>query len=524
MIKTFLSQLLTLLLATTITAQPSIEWQQTFGGSNWDEARSIQQTRDGGYIVTGTAGSQDGDAGPNNGYEDFWVLKLDSLGALQWKKLYGGSDLEEAFSIQLTSDGGYVVAGFAKSNDGDVSGHQGDFDAWVVKLDSAGEMQWQKCLGGTGWEDALDIQQTAEGGYIVAGRSGTPNGDVTVNHGSLDFWVVKLSNTGQIEWQKSLGGSFLDLAHSVSQTSDGGYIVAGGSNSPDGDVSNVHGNSDYWVVKLNFEGKIEWQKALGGTGTERANDIHQTQDGGYIVIGQSRSHNGDVSGNHGGFDYWVVKLNGTGAIEWQKALGGSGEDYGRAIEQTDDNGYVAIGLAGSFDGDVLGNDGGADFWVVKLSETGEIQWQKTLGGSMAETGHAVKQTKDGGFILAGDAWSNDGDVTGVQGKTDIWVVKLSPVSTSTSAPTLLPLEIFPNPAAQYISIKSPALSGIISLEEGAEPVLSISITDLLGREHLRSTFSDAQEVDISAIPGGLYVVTVGLPSGKVFAGRACIIR
>jgi len=198
MIKTFLSLLAPLLLTTTITAQPSIEWQQTFGGSNYDEARSIQQTRDGGYIVTGTAGSQDGDAGPNNGYEDFWVLKLDSLGALQWKKLYGGSDLEEAFSIQLTTDGGYVVAGFAKSNDGDVSGHHGDFDAWVVKLDSAGEMQWQKCLGGTGWEDAWDIQQTAEGGYVVAGRSGTPNGDVTVNHGSLDFWVVKLSNTGQM--------------------------------------------------------------------------------------------------------------------------------------------------------------------------------------------------------------------------------------------------------------------------------------------------------------------------------------
>jgi len=280
-------------------AQPSIQWQKTYGGTDSDEARSIHQTRDGGYIVAGTTSSDDGDVGPNHGYYEAWVLKLDSIGSVQWKRFYGGGSLEKIYCIQQTSDGGFAMAGFTDSNDGDVSGNHGDKDAWVVKLDSTGGIQWQKCLGGSGWEDAWDLKQTSDGGYVVAGRSGSTDGDVTVNHGSLDYWVVKLNNIGELEWQKSLGGSFLDIAYSICETTDGGYIVTGESNSPDGDVTGVHGSADYWVVKLNFEGKIEWQKALGGTGLDRANHISQTAEGGYIVLGQSRSNNGDVTGGHG---------------------------------------------------------------------------------------------------------------------------------------------------------------------------------------------------------------------------------
>jgi Secretion system C-terminal sorting domain len=492
-----------------IIAQPSIEWQHSFGGSDYDGARSIQQSRDGGYIVAGTSSSADGDLGATHGYDEFWVLKLDSSGAIQWKKFYGGSDLDVAFAIQQTSEGGFVVAGFTKSNDGDVSGYHGDRDAWILKLDSIGGIQWQKCLGGAGWEEAWDIQQTIDGGYIVAGRSGTPDGDVTKNQGSLDYWVVKLNTTGQIEWQKSLGGSFLDIAYSIRQTMDGGYIVAGESNSPDGDVTNVHGSSDYWVVKLNFEGKIEWQKALGGTGIDRANNIRQTIDGGYVVIGQSRSNNGDVSGGHGGYDYWVVKLSEVGNVKWQRALGGSKEDYGSDIRQTNDDGYVITGQTQSTNGDVLYNDGGADIWVVKLTVTGEIQWQKSLGGSQAEHGFSIQQTNDEGFILAGEAWSNNGDVSGAQGKTDYWVVKLSPESSSTTSPETQALEIYPNPAQQSIRLN-------IGTQE---PALTVYISDLLGQRISFKTSLNGQDIDIATLPNGIYLITATTIQGKVYSGK-----
>ncbi|MFN0215832.1 MAG: T9SS type A sorting domain-containing protein [Saprospiraceae bacterium] len=514
MIKSTCSLFALLQFSVFLSAQPGIQWQQTFGGTEYEDSKSIQQTRDGGYIVAGTAYSEDGDVGPTHGYDEFWILKLDSLGTIQWKRAYGGSELDDAFSIQLTSDGGYIAVGFTRSNDGDVSGHHGYYDAWVLKLDSTGNIQWQKCLGGSGWEEAWDVQQTTDGGYIVVGRSGTPDGDVTTNHGSLDYWVIKLNDTGQIEWQKSLGGGLLDLAYSVVQTADGGYIVAGESNSPDGDVTNVHGSSDYWVVKLNFEGKIEWQKALGGTGLDRANQVLQTREGGYIVIGQARSSNGDVSGSHGGYDFWVVKLDVTGNIEWQRAMGGSGEDYGRAIQQTKDGGYILTGQTQSNNGDVIGNDGGADVWVLKLLETGEIQWQKTMGGSQAEHGYSILQAADEGYIVAGEAWSNNGDVSGVLGKKDYWIVKLSPESTPTTSPAFQQLEIYPNPTAESIRMKFP----------GGESSFTVTVTDLLGRELQQQIFNpmgkDEAELILKGMSDGFYLIRATTGKGNTWTGKA----
>ncbi len=191
---------------------------------------------------------------------------------------------------------------------------------------TAPAIQWEKALGGTGYDYATSIVQTSDGGYIVAGYSYSNDGDVTGNHGSADYWVVKLDNTGSISWQKSLGGSGDDEAASIVQTSDGGYIMAGSSNSNDGDVTGNHGSYDCWVVKLDNTGSVSWQKSLGGTGGDLASSVEQTSDGGYIVAGQSYSTDGDVTGNHGVADCWVVKLDDTGSISWQKSLGGSNAD------------------------------------------------------------------------------------------------------------------------------------------------------------------------------------------------------
>ncbi len=405
---------------------PNIQWQKSLGGSGNDWAHSIQQTSDGGYIVAGVNNSNGGDVSGNHGEADAWIVKLNATGNIQWQKSLGGSGSDRANSISQTSDGGYIMAGYSLSYDGDVSGNHGNGDYWIVKLNATGNIQWQKSLGGIDNDEAQSIQQTSDGGYIVAGWSFSTDGDVSGNHGSGDFWIVKLNATGNILWQKSLGGSGSDGAYSIRQTSDGGYIVSGYSRSNDGDVSGSHGNADYWIVKLDATGNIQWQKSLGGSGDETTGlSIVQTTDGGYIVSGYSRSTDGDVSGNHGDADAWIVKLNATGSILWQKSLGGSGADGANYIQQTSDGGYIIAGVNSSNDGDVSGNHGKADYWIVKLNTTGDIQWQKSLGGSNDESAWYIGQTTDGGYIVVGWSLSNDGDVSGNHGKQDSWVVKLS---------------------------------------------------------------------------------------------------
>ncbi len=348
---------------------------------------------------------------------------------IEWQKCLGGTNSDGAWPIKQTSDGGFIVAGGTESNNGDVSGNHnsGIDDYWIVKLNSLGNIEWQKCLGGTGWDYPYSIQQTSDGGFIVAGTTGSNDGDVSGYHGNYDYWVVKLNSLGNIEWQKCLGGtgSELNLAASIQQTSDGGFIMTGYTSSNDGDVSGNHGDYDCWVVKLSSSGNIEWQKCFGGTDSDGAWSIQQTSDGGFIVAGETSSNDGDVSGNHGDYDCWVVKLSSSGNIEWQKCLGGTGKDRARSVQQTSDGGFVMAGATYSNDGDVSGNHGGYDFWVVKLNSLGNIEWQKCLGGTDGEYVHSIRQTSDGGFIVAGNTSSNDGNVSGNHGDFDYWVVKLS---------------------------------------------------------------------------------------------------
>ena len=428
------------------SAQHIIQWQKCLGGTDTDDAFTIQQTNDGGYIVAGYSDSNDGDVSDNRGVEDYWVIKLTSLGTIEWQKSIGGSSDDIAWSVLQTDDGGYIVAGYSESNDGDVSDIQGQEDCWVVKLNSLGIIEWQKSLGGTGAEVSASIKQTFDGGYIFAGFSFSNDGDVSGNHGGFDYWIVKLTNNGSIEWQKSLGGSDGDFAYFIQQTNDAGYIVVGESFSNDGDVSGNHGENDCWVVKLTGLGTIEWQKSLGGSFTERVSSIQQTFDGGYILAGNSESNDGDVSGNHGGYDSWVVKLTSVGTIEWQKSLGGSSYDGAGSIQQTNDGGFIFAGSSASNDGDVSGNHGNADSWLVKLSSIGIIEWQKSLGGTGYEYASDIQQTGDGGFIVSGNSGSNDGDVSGNHGSQDFWVVKI----------TNCQLSLLNQPESQLINVNSDA--------------------------------------------------------------------
>lgn len=467
--------------------------------------------------MAGWSNSINGDVMQVPGEVDYWIVKLNDTGAIQWKGLFGGNRLEYAYSIQQTFDNGYIVAGWSNSTDvdGDVTGVHGSEDYWIVKLNDSGIIQWQKSLGGSREDMATSIRQTRDSGYIVAGLSISSDGDVTGIRGSIDYWIVKLNDTGAIEWQRSLGGSDGDAAHSIQQTKDGGYIVAGFSHSTDGDITVDFGDRyfDYWVVKLSDTGAIEWQRSLGGSRHDKAYSIQQTIDGGYIVAGCSESIDYDVTGNHGEVDYWIVKLNATGVLEWERSLGGSKDDIAFSIHQTKDRGYIVAGESYSNDGDVtahIGIEHFCDFWVVKLNDTGAILWEKSLGGASFDYAKCIQQTEDGGYIVAGVTTSNDGDVTGHHGGeiSDFWIVKLSPEvvnSVESESAMTRTASITPNPAS------SSATLTLESDEDGVCEVQIISVTGATLKEystHLSIGKQDIALTGLESLPSGMYEVSV----------------
>ena len=473
---------------------PAIQWQKCLGGTGFDYAQSIHSTPNGGYIMVGSTTSTDGDVTGNHGYNDAWVVKLSSTGSMQWQKTLGGTDNDEAYSIQPTPDGGYIVAGATYSTNGDFTGNHGSYDAWVVKLSSTGSLQWQKVLGGTNNDAAKSIQPTPDGGYIVAGSTDSTNGDVTGNHGNQDAWVVKISSSGDLQWQKCLGGTINEWANSIQITPDGGYIMAGYTYSIDGDVTGNHGRDDAWVVKLSNTGSLQWQNCLGGTSDDQASIIQPSPDGGYILTGQTVSNNGDVIGNHGGDDAWVVKLNSMGSLQWQKCLGGGSSDWAYNIQPTPDGSYIIAGSANSNDADVTGNHGVWDAWVVKMSNTGNLQWQKCLGGTSNEQFLSVQVTPDEGYILAGYTNSANGDITGNHGQTDVWVVKLGP-ELSTTGFVKEAVVVYPNPAKTQLTLQN----------NHQTPFEKIVITDLMGKIVLTQTAPTSQ-VNVEPLASGMYIL------------------
>jgi hypothetical protein len=324
----------------------------------------------------------------------------------------------------------------------------------------APKIEWQKCLGGTLDDEGKSIIQIPHGGYIVIGYEASQDGDVVGNLGLKDAWIVKLSPSGSLLWQECFGGSGNDEFHSIILTSDGGYAIAGSTNSTDGDgqVSGKHGDNthtDAWVVKLNSAFDVQWQKCYGGSYDDNASAIIQTSDGGYLITGSTYSIDGDVSGKHDLYnaDVWVVKIDPSGNLQWQKCLGGVGDEFGNSILETSDGGCIIAGMTVTVNnGDVFGlhidtafisnpdpdHDGdkeieegnGYDAWVVKLDSSHSIQWQHCYGGSKPDIAYSILNTDKGGYIFAGSTESKDGDVFGnhsidtSQTPADGWVVKI----------------------------------------------------------------------------------------------------
>lgn len=411
---------------------PRIEWTKTLGGAGGDSGSDVANTPDGGYIAVGNTYMVDGDVLANYGIYDYWVAKLNHSGTIEWTKNYGGSNSDEIKKVLPTPDGGYILGGVTDSNDMDVSGTHGDYwyegvwygdyqeDYWVVKIDSVGTIEWQKTLGGNFREQFYDIKLTTNGGYIVSGASNSNSGDVTDSHQTdggvnRDAWVVQLDSTGNIVWQKAYGGydgssSFT----SIEQTTDGGFIAAGQTSSIGGDAPPLKGIADMWVVKLGETGNIVWSKTFGGSRGQDAQSVHQLPGNGYIVSGLTSSADGDVTdGIDNMMTRWIIKLDDEGNLEWNKIypnLGGS-----LATQITADGNLV------------VGSIYLADKHLMKIDvSSGAVIWSKTYGGTDRDMIFGMSLTPDGGFITIGSTNSTDGDVVGNHGDYDIWVVKLSP--------------------------------------------------------------------------------------------------
>ncbi len=424
---------------------PAIEWQKCLGGTSNDFAKVIKPTPDGGYIVGGFVQSKDGDIiGFKGGTYDIWIAKLNNNGAVQWSRCYGGNGVDRLGTLILTTDGGYIMGGVTSSTNGDVSKSYGSTDVWIVKIDATGNIQWEKSLGGTGGEGANAIEQTSDGGYIVAGSTSSTAPYVTAAHGSSDAWIVKLDNAGNIQWEHAYGAEFQDGFAAIKQTKDGGYIAAGSSNSINangsGDVTGNHGSNDIWVVKINSTGALQWQKSYGGSADEYTETMELTPGNfGCIILGTTNSKNGDVT-NHqptiSGFkDAWLLKIDDTGNIQWQNCLGSSGDDVGHTVKvlgPASAGGYIVSAGAGLGDGNVSGFKRFGDAWILKIKMNGTIDWQQCYGGSFFDDALSIEPTLDGGFVFAGYTTSNDGDVSGLKGINNCWVVKLGAVCKPTT--------------------------------------------------------------------------------------------
>ena len=407
-----------------------VEWSKNYGGSQSEVANDVIQTTDGGFLAVGFSRSNNNMVTQNKGKSDYWIVKVDSLGELEWESSFGGSENDEASGVVQTPDGGYLVAGGAVSSDGDVIGNNGTNteDVWVLKLSAVGAMEWSRTYGGSQNERAESIENTNDGNYILAGYSESSNGDVGVNKGDFDYWVLKIDGNGNLLWENSFGGSLSDWGFDAKPTSDGGYLVAGSSFSNNGDVSSNIGFYDYWIIKLNANGLALWEKSYGGTLEERAYALDITPDDGAVIVGTTNSSDFDVLGNNGSYDYWVIRIEANGDLQWARAYGGASEDRAYGVTLLDDGHALAVGFTNSSNGDISGNYGSADAWMTNIAPDGSLVWEKNLGGTRADRLNDILQLGNGGFVAAGFSASNDFDLPDNFGERDLWIISLTPDS------------------------------------------------------------------------------------------------
>jgi hypothetical protein len=510
-----------------------VTFQKAYGGFGIEGAWSVRQTSDGGYVMTAesTTYASSGDA--------IYIVKVDSIGVVQWSKSFSGSsgDTDYGNMVQQTFDGGYIVTGITRSFG------SGNGDMCLVRLDAAGNFSWEKTYGGIDTDEGFSVQQTSDTGFVVAGYT------KSFGSGAADCYLVKTDSLGNVQWSRTYGGIANEGVPaigniSVHQTLDGGYIIADYTNSFGA------GGYDFYLIRTDATGAVTWSKTYGGTEDEYGygNNLGQLGDGGYIITGYTFSFG---SGNA---DVYLVKTNGNGNVLWSKTYGGALDDYGYAVQQTPDGGFIINGSTRSFSA-----NGQFDMYLIKTDLNGNLLWSKTYGGNNQDNGYAVEITSDGGYVATGYTHSFGA------GQYDIYLVKTdangysgcnegnpativtTPATIGGNAATLIDsgctvtipaaiqgsgcvqinmcaatdvrtierdrgISVFPNPS-----------NGIFTIDVNAE-IDAIEIYNVLGEQVLTKTVNANQlQVDLSTQPAGVYFIQC-ISGNKIITREKLVIR
>ncbi len=367
---------------------PEPLWTKTFGGGLYEWGRYVEETDDGGTIIVGETLTY----GP--GHFDVWLIKTDSAGDTLWTRTYGGLGEERCGTVQQTADGGYVIAGTTSSFG------EGSYDIWLIKTDGDGRESWNRTYGGGSWDWGYSARQTADGGYVIVGYTESYGPGVSA------AWLIKTDDEGAVSWSKTYGGDSYDWGESVRQTDDLGYVIAGNT------YSYGAGSRDAWLIKTDSAGTAIWTEAFGGSDSDGGRTVELCNDGGYIFTGYTRSFGA------GGDDVWLVKTDADGDTLWTRTFGGNDDDGGEFVLQTVDGGYMIAGHTESFS-----TGGGDDLWLIRTDGEGEALWTLPLGDDGHDWGRSVQETSDGGFIVVGDTYDY------WNGEYDIWLVRLAAPTT-----------------------------------------------------------------------------------------------
>jgi hypothetical protein len=488
---------------------PEVEWQRCLGGTSNEDAYSVAITSDDGYVLTGYTSSVDGDVSEMQGVVDLWVVKLGSNGDLIWERTYGGSSDERGLDIQQTMDGGFIVIGSTTSEDGDVTEAFGDGDIWVLKLDPEGQLEWQKSYGGSFDESGYGIRQFPDGSYLMTGWTYSDDGTISGNHGGRDAWLAHIANNGDLIWQNCIGGPGQDGARSMALTSDGAVVIAGWSNTNTFPDEGITGPDNLWVVKLNLNGVVLWERFFGGPGDDQGWDIMETMAGELIAVGQHKSPLADSTAWQ--YDAWVVALDPDGQLVWEKKFGGNANDMAFAVGQYANGNLVVAGLTQSSDGDVSGNHGSVDGWLFSTGDQNELLWQRCIGGTAEELVRALVVEPTGAVVVAGRTSSNDGDINGHHGSFDMLIMKFRGGPIGIEEPFEdWTFSAYPNPATDYLTVQLDLLrTGAVELE-----ILDVSgrmaMQLSLGRQHhLR------KQLDIGGLAKGVYQVVLRMDGRSI---------
>jgi len=438
-------------------------WWKTYGTPYYDDiGLALEKTTDGGYIMTGYTAPHGG------GHADVYLIKTDSSGDTLWTRAYGGTLNDVGRSVALTAGGGYIVAGSTASFGA------GNFDVYLIKTNASGDTLWARTYGGGSRDEGYSVQQTTDGGYVVAGY--TESFGATLG----DIYLVKTDALGDTLWTKTYGGSGQTSAASVQQTTDGGYIITG-LTGPDG---NFH--ADVYLVKTNAQGDSTWTRTYGGLGNDCGNSVRQTSDGGYIIAGiyTFSSTNCDV---------YLIKTDSVGDTAWTRTYGGASNDVGNSVRQTTDGGYI---VAGYTDSHMSGDD---DVYLIKTNSSGDTLWTSTFGGSGADQGNTVRQTADGGYVIAGYSSSYDGALA------DVYLIK-------TDASGRLDVEEPParHPASTTSFLVRPNPFTSLARVPGHETE-TFTLSDITGR---RVAVCRGDRIGAGLRPGIYFLSPVGSKTGK----------